>query len=57
MTDKTVIRCPTLAEAQREAQEVVAAASAKGQHFSTVSVGTVAGDTVITIYWRADDAE
>jgi len=53
----TVIRAPTLAEAQSRAQEAIRAAELRGVVFSRISTGAIAGDTVITIYWNPADAD
>jgi hypothetical protein len=59
MTDPapTIIRAPTLAEAKAEAQCEIDAAEFRGLVFSHISTGAIAGDTVITIYWRPADAD
>jgi hypothetical protein len=50
----TVIRAPTLAEAQSRAQEAIMSKLGKWA-FDRYSVAAVGGDTVITIYWRKED--
>ena len=58
MTDPapTIIRRPTLSKAKAEAQCEIAAAESRGLAFSHISTGAIAGDAVITIYWRPADA-
>jgi hypothetical protein len=57
MADPTIIRRPTLSEAKAEAQCEIDAAKFRGLVFSHISAGAIAGDTVITIYWRPADAD
>ena len=59
MTDPppTIIRRPMFSEAKAEAQYEIDAAESRGLVFSHISTGAIAGDTVITIYWRPADAE